>query len=131
MIRLMVVDDAPFIREIVRSVVERSEIVLVAEAVDGREAVETALKYNPDVILMDIIMPGRNGIEASIEILARLPEVSIVAFSTAGHESMILRALDAGCCSFLEKPFDRETLLEVIRASARKRAPESKTGNAG
>lgn len=116
-IRMIVADDAPFIREIVRHLSEKSGIELVGEAADGIEAVKLALDLIPDVILMDIIMPKMSGIEATKEILAKIPEMKIVAFSTADQETMVMRALEAGCCSFCVKPFKAEDLILAIRKS--------------
>jgi two-component system chemotaxis response regulator CheY len=116
-LRLLVVDDAPFIREVVRHIVDVNGIELVGEAIDGEEAVEFALRLKPDVILMDIIMPKKNGIEATTEILAKMPNIKVIAFSTANQESLVMRALTAGCCNFLVKPFKSDELLEIIRKS--------------
>jgi two-component system chemotaxis response regulator CheY len=115
MIRLLVADDAPFIREIARHVAEGNGIAVVGEAIDGVDAVRLAREHKPNVILMDIIMPGKSGIEATKEILAELPETKIIAFSTADQETMVMRALEAGCCSFLVKPFKASELLNAIR----------------
>lgn len=115
MTRLLIADDAPFIREIVRTVAERNGLYLAGEAVDGAEAVALALVQKPDVILMDIIMPKMSGIEATKEILQKLPATKIIAFSTADQEMMVMRALEAGCCSYLAKPFKEEELLQAIR----------------
>lgn len=117
MVRLLVADDAPFIREIVRHIVEKHDIEIVGEALDGEEAVRLAQIEKPDVVLMDIIMPRKNGIEATEEIVAQLPGIKIIAFSTADQEAMVMRALEAGCCSFLVKPFSGEELIKVIRRS--------------
>jgi two-component system chemotaxis response regulator CheY len=117
MMRLIVADDAPFIREIVRTVCERNGIALVGEAINGVEAVALALEHKPDVVLMDIIMPEKSGIEATKEIIAVAPDMRIIAFSTADQETMVMRALEAGCCSFLVKPFKGEELLKAVQNS--------------
>lgn len=117
MIRLAVADDAPFIREIVRFIAEKNGIEIVGEASDGIEAVELALRARPDVMLMDIIMPNKSGIEAAKEILAQLPDLRIIAFSTTDQETVVMRALEAGCCSFLVKPFKGDELVAIIRKS--------------
>jgi DNA-binding NarL/FixJ family response regulator len=117
MLKLLVVDDAPFIREIVKQAVVGSPIELVGEASDGEEAVTMALAKRPDVILMDIIMPKKNGIDATKEILKNHPRAKIVAFSTVDQEAMIVKAMDAGCCAYLNKPFTTEDLLEAITKS--------------
>lgn len=117
MLSLVVADDAPFIREIVRHIAEKNSIRLLGEASDGEEAVALALSLRPQVILMDLIMPKKNGIEAAKEIISQLPDIKIIAFSTADQETMVMRALESGCSSFLEKPFTAEQLLDVLRSS--------------
>ena len=117
MLKLLVVDDAPFIREIVKQAVAGSAIELVGEAADGEEAVAMALAKKPDVILMDMIMPRKNGIEATKEILKNNPGAKILAFSTVDQESMVQKAMDAGCCGYLNKPFTADDLLKAINKS--------------
>ncbi|HRK08727.1 MAG TPA: response regulator [Pseudobdellovibrionaceae bacterium] len=114
MIRLLIVDDAPFIRELVQLNLRDQGISVVAEAEDGAEAVVVARTVRPDVILMDLALPRMNGIEATEEILAELPETKVIAFSTADQESVVARAIQAGCCDFLSKPFTSEELVKVI-----------------
>jgi len=111
-----VVDDAPFIREIVKfSLKDISDIKLVGEAEDGEDALLQARLTRPDVILMDLVLPKKNGVEASREILDLFPEMKVIAFSTHDHESIVMQALEAGARSFLQKPFATEELLKAIR----------------
>lgn len=117
MIRMIVADDAPFIREIVRHVAASNDIELIGEATDGNEAVDLVKKLKPDVVLLDIIMPNKSGIEAAKEIAAASPNVKMIAFSTADQDTLVMRALEAGCCSFLVKPFKAEELVKAIRES--------------
>lgn len=124
MIRLLVVDDAPFVREIVRYSLRATQVEIVGEAEDGKEAVALAAQLKPDVILMDIVLPLQNGIEAAKEILSQNPKQKIVAFSTNDTESLILKTLEAGCVSFLPKPFQREELLAAVEQAAGFRSDE-------
>ncbi len=118
-IKLVLVDDAPFIREAIRHALKESDIEIVGEASDGAEAVEITIKTNPHVVLMDIVMPKKSGIEASVEILKKLPHVKIIACSTVDQETMVMRALEAGCCGYVVKPFKIEELEKAIRSAAK------------
>lgn len=114
MTKLMVVDDAPFILEIIRHTLKNTNYQIIGEALSGVEAVELALNIRPEVILMDIIMPQKSGIDAAKEILKSLPNTKIIAFSTADQESMVMLALEAGCCDYIVKPFKAEQLLKTL-----------------
>ena len=116
-IRLLLVDDAPFIHEVLHHLFDRSGIEVVGDAYDGFEAVELAEELKPDVVLMDIVMPKKSGLEASVEILKILPDTKIIACSTVDSENLVSRALEAGCCDFVRKPFTGQGLVEVIKKS--------------
>lgn len=116
-IRLVIADDAPFIREVVRNLVEKHGIEVVGEAADGQEAVELALTTEPDVILMDIVMPEKNGIEATVEILKVNPKAKIVAFSTETHASLVLQAVNAGAVDYVYKPFKEDEIMRAINSA--------------
>lgn len=111
----MVVDDAPFIREVVRNVLMNTDIEVVAEAADGIEAVEKVLEKKPDVVLMDLVMPRLSGIEAAVKIKEKLPGVKILACSTLDQEMMMMKAIEAGCSDYVTKPFKGKELIESIR----------------
>lgn len=114
-IKLVIVDDAPFIREAIRGILRNTEIEILAEATDGVEAVSLAKKYSPDVIIMDMVLPKKNGIDATREILEHNSKIKVIACSTEGQEELLLRALDAGCVNFISKPFKAEDLLRAVR----------------
>jgi len=116
-IKLVIVDDAPFIREVLKHTFAGTEITVIGEAQDGEEAVSLVCKLKPDVVLMDIVMPKKSGIEATSEILKQLPNVRIVACSTNDQNSMVMRALEAGCCNYVVKPFKAEDVLKAVRAA--------------
>lgn len=113
-IRLLIVDDAAFIREVLVHIAKKAKIAVVGEAVDGEDALEKALRLKPDIILMDIVMPKKSGIQATKEILAELPQTKIIACSTEGQESMIVKALEAGCCDYIVKPFDVNNVIKIL-----------------
>ncbi|MGE4133196.1 MAG: response regulator [Bdellovibrionales bacterium] len=114
-IKLVIVDDAPFILEVLRHVFELSEVEIVGEARDGEAAVALVDQVRPDVVLMDIVMPKKSGIEAAREIIEKHPSTKIVACTTVDQEGMVKRALEAGCCNFITKPFKAKDVLAAVR----------------
>jgi two-component system chemotaxis response regulator CheY len=118
-IKLVIVDDAPFIREVLRHAFSGTEIRVVGEAGDGERAVAVVRETEPDVVLMDIVMPRLSGIEATVQIKRTHPDVQIIACSTVDQNAMVLRALDAGACNYLTKPFKAADVLKVVRAAAK------------
>jgi len=114
-IRLLIVDDAAFIREVLIQIAKKAKISVVGEAADGEDALEKALSLKPDIILMDIVMPRKSGIQATKDILAQLPLTKIIACSTEGQESMVVKALEAGCCDYIVKPFDVNNVIKILQ----------------
>lgn len=112
--RVMIVDDAGFIRQILGRVLETLDCTVVAEAKTGVEAVKKARKHKPDAIFMDIILPEKNGATAATEILELFPGLPIIAMSTADDPVVREKAMAAGCVAFLEKPFNRESVKRVL-----------------
>lgn len=124
-IKLVIVDDAPFIREVLRHVFSSSKIEVVGEARDGEEALEVVRATRPDVVIMDIVMPKKSGIDATTEILQEFPDIKIVACSTAGQNSMVARALEAGYCAFVVKPFKAEEVLKAVESAVKSHPKEA------
>jgi two-component system, NarL family, response regulator LiaR len=114
---VVVADDDPVVRRALRDVIQRAGIVVIAEAPGGREAVELSAHYTPDVILMDPLMPGTDGIDATREILARQPDAKILMISSSEDEALELLALRVGACGFLSKSVDIEAIPRAIRAA--------------
>src|SRR6476646_10220339 len=95
-LRVIVADDDPLARRVVRDALEAGGIVVIAEAANGREAVELSLYYKPDVVLMDLVMPDVDGIQATRRILAREPDVEIVILTSSDDDDVGLVGLRAG-----------------------------------
>ena len=114
---MVVADDDPVVRRALRDVIQRAGIVVIAEAPGGREAVELSAHYMPDVILMDLLMPGTDGIDATREILATQPDAKILMVSSSEDEALELLALRVGACGFLSKSVDIEAIPRAIRAA--------------
>ena len=116
-IRILLADDHTVIRRGLRALLERQDgFTVVAEAADGREAVETAVAMSPDVAVIDIGMPNLNGIEAASRITEKCPETAVVILSMHVDESYVLRALKAGARGYLLKDAPEEDLINAIRA---------------
>ena len=116
-IRILVVDDHPLLRQGIAGLVgDQSDMSLVAEASDGREAIQQFRAHRPDVALMDIQMPDMNGLDAIIAIRNEFPEARIIVLTTYTGDVQVLRALKAGARGYLLKNSLHKELLETIRA---------------
>ncbi|MEV0017144.1 response regulator transcription factor [Streptomyces tendae] len=119
MIRVLIADDEPMIRAGVRAVLATDpDIHVVAEAADGHDAVELARRHRPAVAVLDIRMPGVNGIDATAEIRATVPDTSVIMLTTFGEDDYILEALGGGAAGFLIKSGEPEELVAGVRAVA-------------
>lgn len=119
MIRVLLVDDEAMIRAGVRSILDAdADVEVVAEATGGREGVDLALSHRPDLVLLDIRMPGMDGLDAAAEIKRAAPAVGVVVLTTFGEEEYIARALAEGADGFLLKTGDPRELLLGVRAVA-------------
>ena len=120
MIRVLVADDHPIVRSGIVALLETAEDVdVVGEAATGEQAVELALELSPDVVLMDLRMPGIDGDEATARILAERPEVRVLILTTYESDDSILTAIAAGASGYLLKAAPQEEILAGVRAVAR------------
>jgi DNA-binding NarL/FixJ family response regulator len=125
-IRILTVDDHPLLREGIAALVNAErDMKLVAEASNGQEAVERFRLHRPDVTLMDLQMPGLNGIESIIKIQSEFPNARIIVLTTYTGDVQVLRALKAGARAYILKGHVHRELLETIRAvhAGKKRIP--------
>lgn len=119
-IRILVADDHRIVREGLRLILEtESDFELVGEAADGGEAVRLSANLQPDVVLMDLRMPGVGGLEAIDMLRREQPQVGVVILTTYNEDELMLRGLQAGARGYLLKDTDRKSLFDTIRAAAR------------
>lgn len=122
-VRVVVVDDHEVVRRGLRALLADSDSVeVVGAAANGREAVQQVAELLPDVVLMDILMPDTNGVEATTEILRKHDSVRVVVLSSSDIDEHVLPALRAGALGYVSKNADTEELLEAIHQVARGKA---------
>jgi len=112
---VLIVDDALFMRNLLRDIFEPAGWEVVAEAENGLQALEHFRAHQPDLVTMDIVMPEMGGIDAMKKILAEQPQARVVMCSALGQESMVMEALKAGARDFIVKPFQDAQVLEVVQ----------------
>jgi two-component system chemotaxis response regulator CheY len=120
MARILVADDASFMRQMIREIVEEEGHEVVGEASDGVEAVEEYKRLHPDLVTMDIVMPKRSGIDAVRGIISLDPSACVVMCSALGQESLVAEAMEAGARDFIVKPFKPDGVMTVIRKALNK-----------
>lgn len=119
-IKVLLADDQTMIRQGLGYIIKiQKDMQLVAEAANGDEAVRLTLENKPDVILMDVQMPGRSGIDATREITTRMPEVKVVILTTFDTQEYVFGGIRAGAVGYLLKDADTQVMLDSIRAAYR------------
>jgi DNA-binding NarL/FixJ family response regulator len=119
-IRILLVDDHNVVRQGLRMVLSlENDLEVVGEAANGREAVEQARRLQPQVVLMDLLMPVMNGVDAIRAIKQGQPEIEVVALTSVLEDRLVIDAVEAGAMGYLLKETGPETLFEAIRAASR------------
>ncbi|NLM83188.1 MAG: response regulator [Clostridiales bacterium] len=114
MARIMVVDDAAFMRITIKNMLKKSAHEVVAEAENGKVAVERYKQFLPDIVTMDITMPEMDGLKALKEIMAINPKAKVIMVSAMGQEAMVREAILSGAKGFIVKPFKEEGIIAAI-----------------
>ncbi|MDQ0192809.1 response regulator [Paenibacillus wynnii] len=113
--KVLIVDDAAFMRLSLRTLLETNGYQVVGEAENGTMAIRRYIEYKPDIVTMDITMPGCTGIEALKEILKIDPKANVIMISAMGQERLVRDSIIAGAQSFIVKPYNEEPVLKTIK----------------
>lgn len=112
--KVLIVDDAAFMRMMIKDILSKNGFEVVGEAADGVQAVEKYKELAPDLVTMDITMPEMDGITALKEIKASDPSAIVLMCSAMGQQAMVIDAIQAGAKDFIVKPFQADRVLEAI-----------------
>ena len=112
--RVLIVDDAAFMRMMLRDILSKNGFEVVGEAENGKIAVQMYAELKPDVVTMDITMPEMDGIAAVKEIKTTYPEAKVVMVSAMGQQAMVIEAIRSGAADFIVKPFQPDRVLEAL-----------------
>ena len=112
---VMVVDDAAFMRMMIKDILSKNGYNIVGEAENGKKAVDTYAECKPDLVLMDITMPEMDGIQALKAIRGNDPNASIIMCSAMGQQAMVIEAIQSGAKDFIVKPFQADRVLEAVK----------------
>lgn len=112
--RILIVDDAAFMRMMIKDILTKNGYDVVAEAADGMQAIEKYNEHQPDLVTMDITMPEMDGITALKEIKKINPSAKVIMCSAMGQQAMVIDAIQAGAKDFIVKPFQADRVIEAI-----------------
>lgn len=115
MATVLVVDDAAFMRMMLKDILTKGGYDVVGEAADGNEAVAKYNELKPDLVTLDITMPNKDGLQALKEIRANDPNATCIMCSAMGQQAMVIEAIQSGAKDFIVKPFQAERVLEAVK----------------
>jgi two-component system chemotaxis response regulator CheY len=118
MARILVTDDAAFMRMMLKDILTKGGHTIVGEAADGNEAVQQYDALKPDIVTMDITMPSMDGIAAVKAIKSQYPNAKIIMCSAMGQQGMVMDAIHSGASDFIVKPFNADRVLDAIKKVA-------------
>ena len=115
MAKILIVDDAAFMRMMLKDILTKGGFEIAGEAADGVEAVAKYGELKPDLVTLDITMPNKDGIQALKEIKAADPNATCVMCSAMGQQAMVIESIQAGAKDFIVKPFQAERVIEAVK----------------
>lgn len=115
MARVLVVDDAAFMRMTIKKMIESDGYTVVGEAGNGVEAVQKYMELQPDAVLLDITMPEMNGVDALKRIKEFDPKAKVIICSAMGQQAMVAQAVQSGAKDFIVKPFEKDRLVAALK----------------
>lgn len=113
--KILIVDDAAFMRMMIKDILTKNGFEVVGEAENGLKAIEKYKELTPDLVLMDITMPELDGIQAVRLIMEYNPQAKVVMCSAMGQQAMVIESIQAGAKDFIVKPFQAERVIEAIQ----------------
>jgi len=113
--KILIVDDAAFMRMMIKDVLTKNGFEVIGEAENGKIAIERYKELNPDLVIMDITMPEMNGIDALKGIKAANSAAKVVMCSAMGQQAMVIEAIQSGAKDFIVKPFQADRVCEAVR----------------
>ena len=120
MAKVLVADDSDAIRQVLRDILDIGSHEVIGEAIDGEQAIEKFNELHPEILILDLAMPKKDGLMVVEEIMARNPSAKIILITASDNQAVIKDCLDAGALSFISKPFDFDNVLKIISDAASK-----------
>lgn len=113
-LRFAVIDDAAFLRELIKNIMTSEGAICVGEASNGEEAIDLVNQSLPEVVFLDMVMPLKNGIQTAVSLKEAHPEIKIIGCSTVDQESLVRKAYEAGFDAYILKPFTKEDIMNAV-----------------
>lgn len=113
----MIADDSESIRLVLKDILDIGSHVVVGEAIDGQQAVDKYPEINPDVVLLDLAMPKKDGLAVVKEIMSKHPDAKIILITASDNQKIIKDCLSAGALAYISKPFDFDNVLKIINST--------------
>ena len=114
MIKILIVEDRNSISDVIKDILVSKDFKVVGQAGTGREAIDLYEEHEPDLVLMDLLLPDMSGIEATREIVGKHPDARVIAVTALSREGVMEDCIKAGCRSFLVKPFRVKDLIDIV-----------------